>query len=231
MSVMSKTFNYIEICGKSHEFLRRGCSKTPINVTWAGDLLIVSETILKQSEVNDIRGGNTEMQYTYTNECGTEKVGLPLQYAVKETGIRIGAENSFNYTIPKAENEEDETQWDLNIYQSLNDCGVLMDGGDALQQLNIMGHVTSLCGTIDRVGLNPQAHYLDNRASYSDDSNNGLLIAIRTGLVWNWEVRYTPKERVLSEGLMMSDDITSQFMEQITALGMTHEDIFEFGMI
>lgn len=233
MSLMSESLGYVEACGKSHEFLRRGCTKTPTKTSWAGDLLITEEVVVKQSEVNDMRGEESDVSHTYapiTEECPEKKVGIPSQYKVEETSIRSG-KGTFNYLIPKAKNEEDETHWDLDIYQSLSDCGVLMDGGDALQQPSIMGYVTSLCGTVDRAGLSPKAHYLDNRASYSDDPYNGLLVAIRTGLVWNWEVRYAPKEMVHSEGLMRSDDVTAQFMEQIILLGMTSEDIFEFGMI
>ena len=233
MSVQSETFGYLEVCGRSHEFVRRACTNTPREISWAGDILIVKESLLKQSEVHDIRGGDSDVNHTYQSNCGVQEVGIPPQYSVEETPIRTGGEDSFEYLIPKAEDPEDEKQWDLGIYQSLNDCGVLMDGGDALQTPNATREVIGICGTLRRnSGLgDPQVHYLDNRKSYSKDPDNGLLIAIRTGLVWNWEVRYAPKEMILSEGLMRSDDVTAQFMEQITALGMTSEDIFEFGMI
>ena len=186
MSVQSETFGFVEVCGRSHEFLRRGCSSTPVTVSWAGDLLIVKESILKQSEVNDMRGGDATVEHMYQHlNCGDVTVGLPSQYKVEATGIRTGAENSFNYTVPKAENPEDEAQWDLGIYQTLNDCGVLHDGGDALQTPNTGREVISLCGTLRRdAGLSePQAHFLDNRDSYEKDPDNGLLIAIRTGFV------------------------------------------------
>ena len=140
-------------------------------------------------------------------------MGLPSQYKVEATGIRTGSENSFNYTIPKAENPEDETQWDLGIYQTENECGVLMDGGDALQTPNAGREVISLCGTLRRsAGLSePQVHFLDNRDSFDKDPDNGLLLAIRTGFVWDWEVRYATKENVLIEGLMKTDDVTAAF--------------------
>ncbi|MCE5199083.1 hypothetical protein LLG39_08910 [bacterium] len=233
-SVMSKTFNYLELCARSHEFLRRGCSFTPMDVSWAGDLIIINETILKQSEVNDMRGGDCVVEHKYpaqSEECSETTVGLPNQYVVESTDIRTGGANTFEYTVPKATNEEDETQWDLNIYQSLNDCGVLMDGGDALQHPSVMGRVVSLCGTIDKQGMNPQAHYLDNRKSYSKDPDNGLLVAIRTGFKWNWEIRYAPVERNLTAGLMMSDDVTAAFRAALAEEGMTDDDVFEFGMI
>jgi hypothetical protein len=237
MSVQSKTMGYEEVCAKSHEFLRRGCSYTPKAMSWAGDLLLTSEPVLKQSEVNDMRGGESAVAYAYTEiegtGCGAETVGIPSQYKVEETDIRTGEAATFFYHIPKAADPEDETNWSLGLYQSESDCAVLMDGGDALQRQGLERRVTSICGTIDRSSgvFDAQAHYLDNRKSYSTDPDNGLLVAIRTGAVWNWEVRYAPKERSLASGLVMSDDVTAQFMEKIAALGMGHEDIFEFGMI
>jgi len=235
MSVMSMSLNYLEVCGKSHEFLRRGCSYTPVGYAWAGDILITSDVMIKQSEVDDMRGGAADVNHLYesvNSACQDKEVGIPSQYKVEETDIRNGT-GTFNYLIEKAANPENETQWDLGVYQSVNDCGVLMDGGDALQYPGVGSRVTSLCGTIDRdAGVSaPKAHYLDNRKSYQDDPDNGLLVAIRTGVVHRWEIRYAPKERNLSSGLVMSDDVTAQFMEQVAALGMGHEDIFEFGMI
>lgn len=234
MSVQSVTFGFAEVCQRSHEFLRRGCSNTPVEISWAGDLVVVKESILKQSEVNDMRGGEAEVEYTYHQpNCGDITVGLPSQYKVESTAIRTGGENSFGYTVPKAENPEDEKEWDLGIYQTLNDCGVLHDGGDALQTPNSTREVISLCGTLRRnAGLSePQAHFLDNRDSFSKDPDNGLLIAIRTGFVWNWEVRYATKENILTEGLMKTDDVTVAFAAAIGELGMTNEDVFYFGML
>ena len=43
----------------------------------------------------------------------------------------------------------------------------------------------------------------------------------------NLEVRYSPVERILTEGLVMSDDVTAAFTTALTELGMTHEDVFE----
>lgn len=234
MSVMSETFGYLEVCKKSHEFLRRGCTFTPFQVSWAGDLLIIKEALLKQSEVNDIRGGDGEVKHTYTTqECGDIEVGLPDQYQVEATSIREGGDNSFQYKIPKNPIEEEEANWTLDILQSLDDCGEMMDGGDALQVHDSSSRVVSLCGTIDRgSGLfDAQAHYLDNRKSYSTDPDNGLLVAIRTGAVCNWELRYVPQELNLSAGLSVSDDITLAFREALVAEGMTDEDVLEFGMI
>lgn len=237
MSVQSKTMGYEEVCARSHEFLRRGCSYTPKAASWAGDLLLTSGPVLKQSEVNDIRGEESDVEYTYSEMdgtgCGAETVGIPSQYKVEETDIRTGDARTFEYHTPKADDPEDETEWSLGLYQSDSDCAVLMDGGDALQKQGLERRVTSICGTIDRSSgvFDAQAHYLDNRKSYSEDPDNGLLVCIRTGAVWNWEIRYAPRERSLTSGLIMSDDVAEQFTAALAALGMTHEDVIEFGMI
>jgi hypothetical protein len=159
--------------------------------------------------------------------------GIPTQYKVEETDIRTGGAKTFEYAIPKNPDPEEEKHWDLDIYQSNDDCAVLMDGGDVLQQPSIEQKVTSLCGTVDRSsgGAEPQAHYLDNRKSYSTDPDNGLLVAIRTGFKWNWELRYAPKEKILLNGLMDSDDVTAAFQLALAAEEMTNDDVYEFGMI
>lgn len=237
MSVMSETFGYVEICGKSHEFLRRGCSYTPTVNSWAGDLLITNEPVLKQSEVNDIRGQEHSVSYTHSEVgetgCGDVTVGIPSEYRVEETNIRTGWANTFEYHTQKNPNPEDEENWTLAIYQSTNDCGNMMDGGDALHAKSEERKVTSICGTVDRSSgvFDAQAHYLDNRKSYADDPDNGLLVAIRTGAVWSWELRYAPVDRDLANGLAESDDVSGAFTAALSALGMTHSDVYEFGMI
>jgi len=234
MSVASESYGYASKCCKSHEFLRRACTVTPSSSKWVGDLLITTDKMVKQSEVNDIRGGDCDTEIVFSKQhssCSDIKSELPSQFKVESTDIRTGGANTFEYLIPKAEDQEDEVNWELDIYQSTNDCGTLMDGGDAYQNLEVIDSVTSLCGTIERHLYNPSAHYLDNRKSYSEDPDNGLLVAIRNGINGAWEVRYSPVERILTEGLVMSDDVTAAFTTALSALGMTHEDVFEFGMI
>lgn len=234
MSVMSETFGYDESCCKSHEFLRRACTKTSKGVAWAGDLLVQSGIIIKQSEINDMRGGNcdTEIQYPKPQpSCEAVTSGIPKEYTVEETSIRTGGRNTFQYIVPKNENPEEESNWEIGIYQSTNDCGILMDGGDAYQSEQVFGSVDSICGTIHRQMPNPSAHFLDNRVTLEDDPDNGLLFAIRDGMTGIWEVRYSPAKQVLTTGLSDSDDASSAFTTALSALGMTHQDVFEFGMI
>ena len=236
MTVATETYGYDDKCCLSHEFLRRGCTKTPMAIRWAGDLLVYENLMLKQSEVNDMRGGDCETVINYEKEnenCPDAETGIPIQYRVEETPIRTGDRNTFNYTVQKNEDEGSESNWTLDIYQSTDDCGKMMDGGDALQDYYMLCGVTSLCGTVDRSSgaFAPQAHYLDNRKSYSDDPDNGLLVCIRTGAVWNWEIRYAPVDRDLTNGLIESDDVSEAFTTALSALGLTHSDVFEFGMI
>lgn len=236
MTVATETFGYNDKCCISHEFLRRACTVTPRSGYWAGDILVYTDKLIKQSEVNDMRGGDCETEIVYPKQntaCSDIQTGIPEQYAVEETDIRTGAENSFEYLIPKAENPEDEHNWEIGIYQSTDDCGKMRDGGDAFQELFSGQGAISICGTVQRTsGMFPmQVHFLDNRMSCIDDPDNGLLVAIRTGAVWAWELRYAPKELNLSSGLSASDDITLAFREVLELNGMTDQDVFEFGMI
>lgn len=234
VSVSSRTFNYLELCAKSHEFLRRACTKTPTGVSWAGDLLVASGSVLKQSEVNDMRGGECVVEHEYPaphEDCTETTVGLPSSYVVEDTPIRTGGRDTFNYTVPKAADEEDEKNWDLNIYQSLSDCGVLMDGGDALYSPQAVGRVLSLCGTITRELYNPSAHFLDNRRTIDDDPDKGLLFSIRGGITGGWEVRWVDEQTTLTAGLSDSVDISEAFRTALAVQGMTEQDVYSFGMI
>lgn len=234
MSVISETFGYDETCCKSHEFLRRACTVTPMSAHWAGDLLVTGEIMVKQSEVNDIRGGDCETALEYQGPhsgCSDVKSGIPGQYKVEATAIRTGEKNTFQYLIPKADNEANEHNWSLDLYQSTNDCGILMDGGDAYQSLGVMGRVVSICGTIDRQLFNPAAYFLDNRRSTDDDPDKGLLFSIRNGLTWEWEVRWVDDSTILATGLDDAEDISAQFREALSVLNITEKDVLSFGMI
>ena len=233
VSVISKTENYIERCGLSLEHIRNGCTYTPRSIQWAGDIVILKDSVLKQSRVKKIKGEGCNLEHTFpaaSEECG-EKTASPDGVKEIEEEIRDGSEESFEFTIPQNSNREKESNWDLDILMSNDECGEMQDGGDVLIRKDLYPRVVSLCGTIDRDIFNPTAHYLDNRKSYSEDPDNGLLVAIRNGISGAWEVRYSPVEGVLTEGLVMSDDVTAAFTTALSALGMTHEDVFEFGMI
>ena len=232
-SVISKTMNYIEHCGISLEHIRNGCTHTPRSIQWAGDIVILKDSVLKQSRVKKIKGEGCNLEHTFpaaSEECG-EKTASPDGVKAIEEEIRDGSEESFEFTIPQHSDREEENNWDLDIWMSNDDCGLMQDGGDVLVRFDTNSRVVSLCGTIDRTLSNPTAHYLDNRKSYSKDPDNGLLVAIKNGTNGAWEVRYSPVERVLTEGLVMSDDATAAFTTALSALGMTHADVFEFGMI
>jgi hypothetical protein len=155
---------------------------------------------------------------------------MPGGYSADETSIRSGSAKTFNYIIPKNSDPENETNWDLGILQSNDDCGVMMDGGDILYRQESTGQIASLCGTIIRRGVfEPVAFYLDNRKSYTKDPDRGLLIAMSIGETW--EVRYATAEQSLSGGLVNSTDVSEAFNTAIIALGMTQADVISFGMI
>ncbi len=233
VSVMSKTMGYIEHCGISLEHIRNGCTHTPRSIQWAGDIVILKDGVFKQSRVKKIKGEECDLEHTFpaaSEECG-EKTASPVGVKKIEEEIRDGSEESFEFTIPQNPDREKENNWDLDIWMSTDECGKMQDGGDVLLRFDTFPRVVSLCGTIDKTLFNPTVYYLDNRKSYSEDPDNGLLVAIRNGLNGEWEVRYSPVERILTEGLIMSDDVTEAFTTALSALGMTHEDVFEFGMI
>ena len=183
-----------------------------------------------------MRGGADNVEYSFpqANEsCEDVTATLPSGYRVEETDIRTGEAETFAYHTPKASDPAEEQNWNLDIYQSTNDCGKLRDGGDALQSEALYQEVVSLCGTVRRSSgmVKPKAHYLDNRKSYPSDPDNGLLVCIRTGAAWSWELRYAPVDRSLEGGLVMSDDVTAAFTAALAERGMTHNDVLEFGMI
>lgn len=232
-SVMSKTMNYIEHCGISLEHIRNGCTHTPRSIQWAGDIVILKDSVFKQSRVKKIKGEGCNLEHTFpaaSEECG-EKTASPDGVKEIEEEIRDGSEESFEFTIPQNSDRENEKNWDLDILMSNDECGEMQDGGDVLMQKDLYPRVVSLCGTIDRALFNPTAHYLDNRKSYSEDPDNGLLIAVRNGINGDWEVRYSRAGEILTEGLIMAGDVTAAFTKALSDLGMAHEDVFEFGMI
>ena len=78
-SVMSKTMNYIEHCGISLEHIRNGCTHTPRTIQWAGDIVILTDSVLKQSHVKKIKGEGCNLEHTFpaaSEKCG-EKTASP----------------------------------------------------------------------------------------------------------------------------------------------------------
>jgi hypothetical protein len=184
--------SYIEHCGISLEHIRNGCTHTPRSIQWAGDIVILKDSVLKQSRVKKIKGAGCNLEHTFpaaSEECG-EKTASPDGVKEIEEKIRDGSEESFEFTIPQNPNREEENNWDLDIWMSNDECGAMQDGGDVLLQFDTFPRVVSLCGTIDKALFNPTVYYLDNRKSYSEDPDNGLLVAIRNGINGAWEVRY-----------------------------------------
>lgn len=228
-SVMSKTMDYLEKCGLSMEYLRRGCTYTPTSVKWAGDLVVTKDATLHQSKMEWIRGEACEPSHTFpaaSEDCGEKTVTPEGLEPVRETGIRSGGENSFQYTVA-----EGEPGWDTDI-TATNDvfCGGWgpADGGDVLFNFEATTQVKSLCGTIEiRSFADPKAFYLDNRKSFPEDPDNGLLVAIQNGMTGDWTALYAEK----GKSLEIATDISSQFLDALADLGIDKKDVFSFGMI
>ena len=241
MSVFSKYQGYDEFCGLSHEFRRRACTLTPTEVSWAGDLIVYPGTKLKQSEVSHFNGGDSEaatITYTTPDEehCDDFVGPLPDGKEIIATAIRSYGEDSFSYAIPKAEDGEDETQWDTDIYQAelrVDLCGMMgHDGGDCLYDQSIQGKIKSICGTIDISGANPEAWFLDNRKSYADDPDTGLLVVAKTGYMPTLQVLFSAGDNPMPNGIFPAcTDVTTSFMEALAQNGLAVTDVLEFGMI
>ena len=233
-SVESNTFDFLETCGLSLEFLRRGCTYTPKTVRWAGDIVVTSEAILHQSVMRLKKGNECEAEHTFppaSDSCGEKTVHPDDLEDVSGSTISEGGKNEFLWTV-----DEGEPGWDIHIAATNDDgCGASMapsDGGDVLLNFEAHTQVKSLCGT---VAINsfagPKAFYLDNRRSYSDDPDRGLLVAIQNGLTGNWKVLYADALTQLNSGLIDAEDISAAFLDALTEKGISKQDVFSLGMI
>jgi len=234
-SVMAKTMGYLEKCGLSLEFLRRGCTSTPKTVRWAGALVLTSESVLHQSVMRwDDGSGECEAEHTFppaSDSCGEKTVHPDDLEDVSGSAISEGGENEFLWTV-----DEGQPGWDIHIAATNDEgCGGSMapsDGGDVLFNLEAHTQVKSLCGTVAVNSFGePKAFYLDNRRSYAEDPDNGLLVAIQNGITGDWKVLYADALTPLNEGLIVAEDISAAFLDALTEKGISKQDVFSLGMI
>lgn len=234
-SLMAETMGYLEKCGLSLEFRRRGCTYTPKTVRWAGDLVITSESVLHQSVMRwDNGSGECEAEHTFppaSDSCGEKTVHPDDLEDVSGSTISEGGENGFLWTV-----DEGQPGWDIHVAATNDDgCGGSMapsDGGDVLFNLEAHTQVKSLCGTVAVNSFaEPKAFYLDNRRSYLDDPDRGLLVAIQNGLTGNWKVLYADALTQLNSGLIDAEDISAAFLDALTEKGISKQDVFSLGMI
>ena len=225
----------MEKCGLSLEFRRRGCTYTPKTVRWAGDLVITSESVLHQSVMRwDNGSGECEAEHTFppaSDSCGEKTVHPDGLKDVSGSTISEGGENEFLWTV-----DEGQPGWDIHIAATNDEgCGGSMapsDGGDVLFNFEAHTQIKSLCGTVAVNSLGePKAFYLDNRRSYLDDPDRGLLVAIQNGLTGNWKVLYADALTQLNSGLIDAEDISAAFLDALTENGISKQDVFSLGMI
>jgi hypothetical protein len=89
-----------------------------------------------------------------------------------------------------------------------------------------------LCGTVTvKSFATPKAFYLNNKKSFPEDPDLGLLVAIQDGMTGDWQIRYAEKGLDISAGLISSEDISSQFLDALAEVGVDKKDVFSFGMI
>ena len=234
-SVMAQTMDYMEKCGLSLEFRRCGCTYTPKTVRWAGDLVITSESVLHQSVMRwDNGSGECEAEHTFppaSDSCGEKTVHPDNLEDVSGSTISEGGKNEFLWTV-----DEGQPGWDIHIAATNDEgCGGSMapsDGGDVLFNFEAHTQIKSLCGTVSVNSFaEPKAFYLDNRLSYSDDPDRGLLVAIQNGLTGNWKVLYADALTQLNGGLIDAEDISAAFLDALTENGISKQDVFSLGMI
>ena len=234
-SVMSKTMGYLEKCGLSLEFRRRGCTYTPKTVRWAGDLVITSESVLHQSVMRwDNGSGECEAEHTFppaSDSCGEKTVHPDNLEDVSGSTISEGGKNEFLWTV-----DEGQPGWDIHI-AATNDiwCGGSMapsDGGDILFDFDGQTKIKSLCGTVEISSYGaPQAFYLDNRVTYQKDIDAGLLVALQHGVTKDLTVLYAKKDISLAEGLVGATDVSAKFLTALAVHGIGKADVISFGMI
>lgn len=233
-SAGSLSMDYLEKCGKSIEFLRRACTHTPGSAKWAGDFVILQESMLHQSLMRYMDGsGACESSHTFpaaSEECG-EKTARPTGIKdVEDTEIRT-TNGTFDFTIG-----ETEPLWDRGIAATNDEgCGGSMapsDGGDVLFNFEAHTQIKSLCGTVVVNSFaEPKAFYLDNRVTYQEDIDAGLLVALQHGITKDLTVLYAKKDIPLAEGLVGATDVSTKFLAALAVHGIGKADVISFGMI
>lgn len=225
-SVYSETLGYTEICGSNVGFSRDCCTFTPKKIKWAGDLILASQSVLHQSSMQYSHGSQCDLSHVFEQygQCPPETYSSGKSVQEVDSALQ----NDVVHTL--------DTGWDIGI-AATNDayCGEgahPADGGDVLFNFETHTQVKSLCGTVAVNSFGePKAFYLDNRRSYSEDPDNGLLVAIQNGLTGDWKVLYADALTPLNEGLVDAEDISAAFLDALTEKGISKQDVFSLGMI
>ena len=236
-SYMSEALGLRLLCGNSQEFCRGASMYTPKTTAWAGDLLITSEADYRQSRMKWVRGEGCTFQKTdpdpsATGECGEQRLRPSGAVDPVETGARNCAFN-FDFS-PEHPGEDVEfgNGWECKIWASTNECGAMIDGGDVYSEADAGTNVQSLDGTFNFSCIgNPFVAFLDNRKTYREDEDKGLMIAIQHPLTRKWKFTFTAESNGRSTNFSDMQDITSQVVELLQAGGLVETDIILAGMI
>ena len=238
LSYMSKALDFRLLCGNSQEFCRGASMYTPKSTSWAGDLLITSEADYRQSRMKWVRGEGCTFQKTdpdpsgEAGECGEQRLRPSGAVDPVETGART-CDLNFAFDPPHpGEDVEFGNGWECKILASTNECGAMIDGGDVYYDAEATTKVQSLDGTytFSCIG-NPFVAFLDNRKTYSEDEDKGLMIAIKHPLTKRWKFTFTAEDGGRRTNFKDMQDITSQIVELLQAGGIEETDIILAGMI
>ena len=237
-SVMSKALDMNLMAGNSQEFCRGAKAYTPASASWAGDLLITHEADYRQSRMKWVRGEACRMQtkVTPSEDCGELTLRPSGAIDPEETGVRnCDLTIDFDPAPPTDPDAEFGNGWEMKILASTDECGAMTDGGDVYHDMEASTKIQSLDGTFTFEYVAPMQYlnvaFLDNRNTYSDDKDKGLLIAIQHPLTKNWVFKFSTGEERSSGNVDDMTDITSLVSAKLTAAGMTIKDVFLVGMI
>ena len=237
-SYMSKALDMELMAGNSQEFCRGAKAYTPKSASWAGDLLITSEADYRQSRMKWVRGGACRMQTKVTpnEECGELTLRPSGAIDPEETGARdCDLAITFDPEPPSDPDAQFGNGWEMKILASTDECGAMTDGGDVYHDMEASTKIQSLDGSFTFEYVAPMdllnVAFLDNRNTYSDDTDKGLLIAVQHPLTKNWTFKFSTGDERDAGRVSDMTDITAFVSVKLGALSMTIKDVFLVGMI
>lgn len=121
---------------------------------------------------------------------------------------------------------------DIPSFSSVEDCGVLVDGGDIYYNGEWTTKFKSLDDTFSHTTAGPDEliniAYLDNRKTYSKDPDKGLLFAIQDILSKAWLFKFTHKD---GQTIGKMEDVTSIIAAKLAEKELGMQDVLLVGMI
>ena len=219
----------ILIAGASVEFCRGAKAYTPAKAMWAGDILITTQAEHRQSFWKRVNGGACDVKDTVSPSEDCKNLDLSPAGIInpEETDVR-NCSLGFSFDPERSA----KNGWDMDIYASVEDCGVLVDGGDIYYNGEWTTKFKSLDDTFSHTTAGPDEliniAYLDNRKTYSKDPDKGLLFAIQDILSKAWLFKFTHKD---GQTIGKMEDVTSIIAAKLAEKELGMQDVLLVGMI